>query len=153
MLTRTEIERLAAAGNQLRPDWPVRSLVTLIHTNLANRAYRDVAVALAWIATDPNTATPGRLLELGPWWTASRIAGTTGPDSVPRPTDPRCPIHEWERASNCRACKAEALAAADTEHAATTPDHDPDRADTYARGRRIVDAALARHRASPYESG
>ena len=53
-LTKTEAERLAAAANALRPDWPVSSLLTYLSKHKA-RAYRDVAVALAWIATDPQT--------------------------------------------------------------------------------------------------
>lgn len=110
MLSRTEIERLAAMGNALRPDWPVRSLLTLIHSSLANRAYRDVAVALAWIACDPTTATPGRLLELGDWWIATRITGSAAVDAIPRPSDPRCEEHPWARASNCAACRSEEIA-------------------------------------------
>lgn len=67
-MNRTEVERLAKAANGLRPDWPWNSLVTFIETHLVERAYRDVAVALAYIAADPETRTPKRVLEAGPWW-------------------------------------------------------------------------------------
>jgi len=112
MLTRTETERLAGMANALRPDWTVRSLVTLILTNLDHRAYQDVALALAWIATDPTTATPGRLLEAGPWWLTAKPTTST-PDTMPGRE--RCPEHEWERAHNCRACRSEQIAATDTD--------------------------------------
>jgi hypothetical protein len=72
-----EIERIAAAMNQLRPDWPVKSLRTLLSKpQLANRARRDVTVALAWVACEKDTATPARVLEAGPWWKAAGIEGT-----------------------------------------------------------------------------
>lgn len=81
MLETNEIQRLAAMGQALRPDWPARSLRTFIERNLADRAYGDVAVALAWVATRTRTDTPRLLLEAGAWWKA---AGTEG-NSTLRP--------------------------------------------------------------------
>lgn len=75
-MNQTEVERLAAAVAELRTDWPVGSLRTFIARDLSHRAYRDVAVAFAWIATDPDTQTPKRVLEAGPWWAATQA--TTG---------------------------------------------------------------------------
>ena len=69
MIDKHAAERLAAAGNALRPDWPVKSIMTALLDH-RDRAYRDVAVALAYIATDPDTRTPARLKESGPWWSA-----------------------------------------------------------------------------------
>jgi hypothetical protein len=74
-----ERQRLAAMGNVLRPDWPAGSLLTLITQDLKHRSYRDIAIALAVIATDPNTQTPGRLKEPGPWWEAARPVTDTAP--------------------------------------------------------------------------
>jgi len=134
MLTRAEIERLAAMGNALRPDWNIRSLCTLIHTNLTARSYQDVAVALAWIGADTRTSTPGRLLELGPWWRAS-VDGTTPIHFA------RCPIagHTSYAATNCGACKNDALDG--TEALTDTPD--PDHLEMYARGARRARQILA----------
>lgn len=72
-----ETERIAAAIHQLRPDWPAPSIRTLITKHLADRPRRDVTIALAWIACEPNTHTPARVLESGPWWQAAAIDGTT----------------------------------------------------------------------------
>jgi len=71
MPTQNELERLAAMANQLRPEWPVRSVLTTLTRDHAARAYRDLAVALTWIACDPETKNPGRLAEDGPWWRAT----------------------------------------------------------------------------------
>ena len=74
-----EIDRLASAFHVMRPDWPHASLRTFIAKNLADRPRRDVAVALAWIACESNTAKPARVLENGPWWKAvsAENSGTT----------------------------------------------------------------------------
>lgn len=104
MPTETEIERLAAATNQLRPDWPVQSLRTHLRTHHANRAYRDLAVALAYIATDPTTLTPARLKEPGPWW---RLTEEQTQTPVGR-TIP-CPNHDDQPASRCVRCREEAV--------------------------------------------
>lgn len=90
-----EIDRIASAFHVLRPDWPHASLRTFIANNLANRPRRDVAIALAWVACESNTATPARVLENGPWWKATNTETTatttvhTGKTVGPRHGDPR----------------------------------------------------------------
>jgi len=71
MATLNELQRIAAMANALRPEWKTSSILTNLQANHGTRPYRDLAVALAWIATDPDTLTPGRLLEAGPWWEAT----------------------------------------------------------------------------------
>jgi len=96
-----ETDRIAAAMHQLRPDWPATSIRTLIRKHLADRPRRDVAVALAWIACEPATATPARVLEAGPWWLAAGVAGdTTGRRE---PYDPSSFCHTCGKAEGaCR---------------------------------------------------
>lgn len=77
-MNKHEIDRLASAFHVMRPDWPHASLRTFITKNLADRPRRDVAVALAWVACESNTATPARVLEAGPWWKATNAETTTG---------------------------------------------------------------------------
>jgi hypothetical protein len=99
MPSQNEIERLAAMANQLRPEWPVRSLVTLL-TKHAARPYRDLAVTLAWIATDAQTKTPARLSEAGPWWTATSMTEGQGPTQ----SRMRCATHAGNHAGHCQIC-------------------------------------------------
>lgn len=75
MPTPLESARLAAAINLLRPDWPVPSIRTLIETKHLNRPVHDLAVALVWVATDPETRTPARINEAGPWWAVVAAGG------------------------------------------------------------------------------
>lgn len=81
-----EAQRIAAAANRLRPDWPEAQLMTLITDKLMDRPRRDVAVALAWVACDTSTATPYRVLEAGPWWKA--VGGFSDEGRAPRPPKP-----------------------------------------------------------------
>lgn len=72
-----EAQRIAASVHELRPDWPVSSLLSLIRKSLLQRPRRDVMVAFAWVACEPGTSTPGRVLEAGPWWRAAGVEGAT----------------------------------------------------------------------------
>lgn len=74
MPTPVEAARLAAAVNLLRPDWPTASLRTLIDDKHSSRPLHDLAVALAWVATDPGSRTPARINEAGPWWVTPATA-------------------------------------------------------------------------------
>lgn len=128
MISRDETERLAAMANALRPDWPLKSLTTFIVNELTRRTYREVAIALAWIATDPATDTPKRMLEAGPWWNASRAQAATVSVVVTR-----CPEHPEHPAARCPACEEanrgevdhDAGAAAVREALAKAPRYEP----------------------------
>ena len=112
MATEQELNRLAAALNAMRPEWPVRSLVTYLTASHSARAFADLSVAAMWIAVDPRTVTPARLGEHGPWWVAAGLSTATATPTVGPGTEPRCetPGHEHERARACRCCRSEALA-------------------------------------------
>jgi hypothetical protein len=80
-----EAQRIAAAMHAARPDWPASSVLTLIRKKLIDRPRRDVFVALAWVASEPASHTPARVLEAGPWW---RAAGIEGAATKPTPWEP-----------------------------------------------------------------
>ena len=105
MATDNEIQRLAAATNAIRPEWPIKSLITLISRDHAARPYRDLAVALAWIATDAQTKTPARLAEAGPWWTATSMTEGRGPGQ----SRMQCAVHGEHHAGHCVECVAAAV--------------------------------------------
>lgn len=113
-----EQQRLAHALNELRPTWPISSLRTFIARNLANRPYRDAAMALVWVALDVDAAgnyvteTPKRVLESGPWWKAAEMNGTANVRPTPPKRTETCQIpgHEGYRADACGGCHADQLA-------------------------------------------
>jgi hypothetical protein len=92
----TDTTRLAAIINCIRPDWPQASLTTAIVKHLSHRPFRDALIALAWVAADPNTATPARVLEHGPWWDAVAAGNNQAPAT---PTNDRlegrCKCGSW----------------------------------------------------------
>lgn len=84
--------RLAAIINGIHPEWPNASLLTFITRNLANRPYPDAVVAFVACAIDPDTKTPARLLENGPWWKAAAAAAgkVEATPTPPRVSHMRC---------------------------------------------------------------
>jgi hypothetical protein len=108
MINDNEMTRLADMASALRPDWPPRSVRAYLATNHRARAYQDLAVALAYVAADPGSATPARLSEHGPWWLLTRPVVVT-----PVPGRPVCPDHPSEPTGSrvCGACAAESVPA------------------------------------------
>lgn len=104
----TQTERLAAAIAALRPDWPLASVRTFLETRLTDRAWQDAAVALTWVATDPATTTPARVLEVGPWWRATH-SGDENRAYYPPKDATACSVHPGEWRDRCRSCAADAL--------------------------------------------
>ena len=104
MLTRQEGERLAQAVHALRPEWPVGSLLTFIGKRHA-RPLLDLTIELVWVAQLPETKSPARIDQDGPWKKA-----TAAGSSVVKArtiTDDDCAVcylprraphdgHEWE---------------------------------------------------------
>lgn len=119
MATDVELSRLADMTHALRPDWPARSVRTLLERRLRDRAYADLAVALAVVACDPTSETAARLEQPGPWWQATRANRPGSSTYTPGPAGAACRRagHEHEPADGCRCCRAEQLAG--DEHVST----------------------------------
>ncbi len=110
MMDEWEAERIAAAINALRPDWPRKSIQTLILTKLGHHTRRDICVALAWVACEPNTSTPARVIEAGPWWKAALAESGESRGWRPPKRDQECRDHAGEHVDSCRMCAADRLA-------------------------------------------
>lgn len=159
MLTRQEGERLAQAINALRPDWPVRSLLTFIERR-CTRPLLDLSLELMYVALDPDTKSPARIDGDGPW---KRLQHTAKPGQAYRaPSSDDCAIchrpaglhsplasdpHEWEapnargrgvkstpeqRAAREEAAQAALLVATGAREAAEEKKHVRDMADVLA---------------------
>lgn len=115
-MNRNEIQRLAAAGHRLRPEWRADSLETFIGKHLADRPFRDAAVALAWVATDDTATTPDLLRKSGPWWAVAASRTQDQPDGI-TPRD-RCPYHP-DQPKACPDCAAYHRRAANRDQVAS----------------------------------
>lgn len=88
MIDRTEAERIAAAINTLRPDWPIPQLITLI-AELRTWPLLDLATGLTHVAVERDldgahvSRSPYRVKEPGPWRTA-RAAATQDAERAER---------------------------------------------------------------------
>lgn len=117
-LTPDAIDRLAAAVNILRPDWSQTGLRKLLGDGrIKIRQPRDVAVALVWVATDPQSIKPTRILEHGPWWEAAKP--TDGRNSR---TSPRYRTARWD---DCHACGQPKASHVDDDHRYEEPPRGP----------------------------
>lgn len=117
MMTPEQIDRLAAATNALRPDWPIQSLRTFIERNLANRAYRDACVAFAWVA-NTDTETPRLIVEAGPWWRAVSVGENDNPVRKPPKAHEECGRHPGQYRLACGGCAADKRAVREEAEAA-----------------------------------
>lgn len=96
-MNQIQIERIAAALHALRPDWPVQSLVKFIGDR-RNQPMTDLLVQLVMVAVDPETKTPARIDQDGPWKRVLQIAPPerTAPH-VPRSSADDCGICSKQR--------------------------------------------------------
>jgi hypothetical protein len=121
-LTPTAVERIAQAIHALRPQWPIASLETFLRDpKLANRPTRDVAIALTWIAVDPDTRTPARVHEDGPWWRAA-VVDEAQTYRNPETSRSHSPAHTSPKPEPTPAPTGSSK---DTEHAETANPHHP----------------------------
>ena len=122
MLTRDEAMCCAHAAIALRPDWTVDQVLNVLRDDRVRpRQFRHVAVALAWIAADEDTKSPGRLFAHGDWWEAARPKRAEVSAPTFRPYDP----------TGCRTC---GYTADDHRNAGSTlADHDYEPAHTARR--------------------
>ena len=63
-----DARRIAETANAIRPDWPVRSVMTIL-AEFRHLDPLDVHLAIIWIAYDPTITSPAILrTTTGPWW-------------------------------------------------------------------------------------
>jgi len=111
-LNGAQAHALAALVHECRPGWDTSGIAKALYA-AKDRDPFEVAHAALYAAADPNNRTPAVIPLAGPHWTRGRELAST--DAVPGRVDPRCEVHEWERARGCRACRSEALEATEKQ--------------------------------------
>ena len=156
MITDNELSRLSDMAQALRPEWPARTTRAFLARSMRNRTYADLALALAAVCADPESTSPARVEQPGPWWQAAKA--NTGRSSVPEVGPgrgvPACDRvgHEHETAHNCRACRAEELAETEADVAPLRPAPPPAEITAVAeRHRRLTPKSDRRDFAQPEE--
>lgn len=95
------------------PAWDAAGVFAALRQAATRGTAVEVAHAAITAAANPANRTPAVIPLAGPHWSTG---ATSTNDAIPRPDDARCDEHLWERATNCRACRAEELAAPDATY-------------------------------------
>lgn len=88
--------------HEIRPDWPVASLVSLIGKHSDTVSLGALTIAAATKALERTCQTPGPIFHPGPHWPASVRA------QLPKP--PPCEDHIGQEGYSCRSCHADVKA-------------------------------------------
>lgn len=157
MISRPDAERLAGAIHSVRPEWRTSSLVTLI-SEFKDRALRDVACALMWIALErdhegkPINHTPQLIREEGAWWIEAQYAGEIAAVRARAEDDRRARRHAVEdrlqAAAECSLCDASGRL-----HDGSLCDHSVAPTERAARARLRADGARAALREPSHSGG
>lgn len=100
-ITDQQARAVAFLLNQLRPDWGVGSLLTLIGKH-PDVELGPLIVAATAKALEPSCATPGPIFVPGSHWPVKARAALPPPQ--------RCKIHVSYPEHNCGGCRADKLA-------------------------------------------
>ncbi|RII41910.1 hypothetical protein DWB68_10310 [Galactobacter valiniphilus] len=101
--TREQAACLANLLNQIRPDWPTSSLMTLLAEHRTHPAtFGEICQAAITKAQEADLRTPAAIFNPGPHWPERAKA------TLPRTP---CPQHREEDEHTCRCCAADRLAA------------------------------------------
>ena len=101
-ITEQQARALAYLLNQVRPDWPVPSLMALLEKNRDVPSLGALTVAAVTKAMEPSCKTPAPIFQPGTHWTPDVRAD--------QPPPPRCPQHTSYYAHNCGGCRADRIA-------------------------------------------
>ena len=97
-ITDQQARAVAYLLHELRPDWGVGSLLTLINKH-PDVELGPLIIAGTTKAMERTCDTPGPIYHPGPHWPSKSRA------ALPRPEP--CPLHIGEMAHNCRCCAAD----------------------------------------------
>ena len=111
-ITEPQARALAYLLHEIRPDWGITSLLSLIDKHKDAVDVGPLILAATTKALEPTCKTPGPIWIPGPHWIGKTKA------ALPRPEP--CRLHIGEQAHNCRCCAADAKAMP-PEHESETP--------------------------------
>ncbi|MBF6671557.1 hypothetical protein [Glutamicibacter sp. FBE19] len=95
-LNERQATMLAHILNNIRPDWTINSIITLLSKNRTIPSFADLTIAAITKAKDPTCKTPAPIMLPGKHWpetTRNQI-----------PTGPECPDHTGHPANTCGPC-------------------------------------------------
>jgi hypothetical protein len=111
-ITDQQARAVAYLLHEIRPDWGITSLTSLITKHADALDLGSLLIAATTKAMEPTCVTPAPIFIPGPHWPAKAKA------KLPKPEP--CQDHIGQDAHNCRCCAADRKAAP-PEHESETP--------------------------------
>lgn len=102
MITDQQARAIAYLLHELRTDWGVQSLLSLIDKHKDAVSIGPLTIAAVTKAMEPTCKTPAPIFHPGPHWPVKAKT------NLPKPEP--CPDHIGEAAHNCRCCQADVKA-------------------------------------------
>lgn len=102
MITDQQGRAIAYLLHEIRPDWPVASLMSLIDKHRDVPSLGALTIAATTKAMEATCQTPGPIFHPGPHWPEKVRA------QIPRP--PSCEDHIGQDGPTCRSCWADVKA-------------------------------------------
>lgn len=139
LITSTQARSLAAFVASIRPGWDIPGIAAALHTARHRAPVDELAIALIRLASRTDLRTPAVLAHDGPHWQGLPVAEARAPQR------PKCPTHGLAirvTDGQCASCRAEAIAADDTQTSAPTLRTTPAQIETTLRGVQAVRAAV-----------
>ncbi|SDW33706.1 hypothetical protein SAMN04487912_102377 [Arthrobacter sp. cf158] len=99
MITDQQARAIAYLLHEIRPDWPVASLMSLIDKHRDVPSLGALTIAATTKAMESTCQTPGPIFHPGPHWPEAARS------HLPRP--PSCEDHIGQESTSCRSCWAD----------------------------------------------
>lgn len=101
-LTERQATMIATTIHEIRGDWGIPSLMTILWDHREQPSFGALLIAAATKALDPTCKTPAPIFHPGTHW-PEEVRDTL-------PQGPRCEDHDTFAAHNCPSCRADILA-------------------------------------------
>ncbi|QAY16162.1 hypothetical protein SEA_SONALI_50 [Arthrobacter phage Sonali] len=105
-LTLKQAQIIAAAWHEVRPDWGIPSLMTLLQENSRHAPFAELLRAGINAGLNPKVRTPAVIFKPGKHWLDAEAAQDPARTSwFGNDSSDECPNHPTVKAWNCRPCR------------------------------------------------
>jgi hypothetical protein len=105
-LTFPQAQIIAAAWHEVRPEWSIPSMMTLLEENAGHAPFPELLRAGINAGLNPKIKTPGVIFKPGKHWLdAEQAADPSRTSWFGNDTSEDCPNHPTVKAWDCRPCR------------------------------------------------
>lgn len=105
-ITLPQAKMCAAVWHEIRPEWGIPSLMTLLEQNATRAPFAHLIRAGINAALNPKVRTPAVIFQHGKHWLeAEQMTDPVATSRLGNDTSEDCPNHPTVKAWNCRPCR------------------------------------------------